>query len=168
MDYISFLGLAALVLSQRSPVPPPVQPVNLSINTPSDEQDPHSTADGLALYYSSNASSRFEFMMARGNQVQQRWARGGPASQMVSSETDDRGLYVMPLRRDQVQYVYYASRGDKENNNYDLYVAQRLDDTRAFTIPTPLNAVNSEADEMHPWMAEDGKALYFSRKAATG
>ena len=37
-----------------------------------------------------------------------------------------------------------------------------------FTSPTPINSVDTEADEMHPWITATGRELYFSRKTKEG
>src|SRR5205085_847769 len=52
--------------------------------------------------------------------------------------------------------------------NYDLFAAMKLDANKVWSAPTPLAHVNSEADEAHPWLSGDGKALYFSRRTKGG
>src|SRR5262249_19180100 len=57
---------------------------------------------------------------------------------------------------------------DKKIDNFDLYVAVKQGPRAAFTAPTPINPVCTDADELHPWLTADGKHLYFSRKTKAG
>jgi hypothetical protein len=44
----------------------------------------------------------------------------------------------------------------------------KLDPNKVWSAPTPVMNVNSDADEVHPWLTADGRALYFSRKTKDG
>src|SRR5262249_20196578 len=46
--------------------------------------------------------------------------------------------------------------------------AVRHDAGKAWSAPTPVMNVNTEADELHPWVTGDGKSLYFSRRTKEG
>ena len=59
-------------------------------------------------------------------------------------------------------------RKEKRGDNYDIYFTVRQSASAAFTTPTPVQAVDTPADEMHPWLTANGKQLYFSRKTKEG
>jgi hypothetical protein len=56
----------------------------------------------------------------------------------------------------------------EEPANFEIVHSVRLVKAHEFTAPTPVLAVCTEADELHPWLTADGKALYFSRKTKEG
>lgn len=144
-----------------------VSPTNLAINTKADEDDPCLSSSGLCLWYCCNQSGKFDILMAKRRTLRSAWGKGEQPDGYVQSEVDDRGLC---LTREGVfpQYLYYATLKDKETKNFDLYVAVKQDEGKAFTEPTPVQATNSEVDEMNPWLSADGKQLYFSRKTKEG
>jgi hypothetical protein len=141
--------------------------VNLSINTTADEDDPFLTSNGLVLYYAARAKDKYDIMLAQRRSLVAVWGKGRLLEDYVRTEVDDRGVC---LTRDSVfpQYLYFATKKDKETKNFDLYVAVKQTRTGSFTEPTPVHAADTEADEMHPWLSADGKQLYFSRKTADG
>ncbi|MHB1425564.1 MAG: TolB family protein [Gemmataceae bacterium] len=144
-----------------------VKPVNLPINTKADEDDPFLSSSGLTLWYSGNADKKFDILMAQRRTVRAAWGKGETPDSYIQTQVDDRGAC---LTRDGVypQYLYYATLKDKDTKNYDLYVAVKQESRKAFTEPTPVQATNTEADEMNPWLSADGKQLYFSRKTKDG
>ncbi len=144
-----------------------VKPVNLVINTKADENDPFLSSSGMALWYASNAEGKFDIMLAERKNLRAAWSKGQALKDYVQTEVDDRSVC---LTRDGVypQYLYFATKKDKQTKNFDIYVAVKQSRTGSFTAPTPVNAVDSEADEMHPWLTPDGKQLWFSRKTKEG
>ena len=146
---------------------PLVNPINLAVNTKADEDDPFLSSGGLTLWYSCNSKGKFDILMAKRRTLRSAWGKGELPDSYIRSEVDDRGSC---LTRDGVspQYLYFATLKDKDTKNFDLYVAVKQDDGKAFTEPTPVQATNSEADEMNPWLSADGKQLYFSRKTNEG
>ncbi len=65
-------------------------------------------------------------------------------------------------------YVLYASYGDNEDNGKDIYMRVRQDDGK-FGDPIRLpDNINTPYDEDFPYLAKDGKTLYFSSKGHTG
>ena len=58
--------------------------------------------------------------------------------------------------------IYYASYGENGENGKDIFLMKKLPDN---TWSTPINlggAINSLGDEDYPFLAPDGKSLYFS------
>lgn len=145
------------------------KPTNLAINTKADEDDPYLSSSGLTLWYSSNEKGKFDILMAQRPSLRAAWKKGQVLDDYIQTKVDDRSVC---LTRDGVypQYLYFATMKDKETKNFDIYVAvkQGAGRDRVFTAPTPVQAVDSEADELNPCLAVGGKHLYFSRKTADG
>jgi Tol biopolymer transport system component len=163
------LLLAALCVVPAAPAdaPKPLKPVNLAINTEADEDDPHPAGNGLALYYAANAKGKYDVMVARRDKVSVPWGKGEILQDYIQSEADDRSPFVTSEVRFP-QFLYYASKLDKAGKNFDIYCAVKQGPTKAFAEPRALTMVDTEADELHPWLSADGKELYFSRKTKEG
>ncbi|HEY7425944.1 MAG TPA: hypothetical protein VH682_17060 [Gemmataceae bacterium] len=144
-----------------------VKPVNLTVNTEADEEDPFVSSSGLTLWYASNAKGKFDILVAQRKSVRAAWGKGKLLEDYVRTEVDDRGVYAT---RDGTypQYLYFATKKDREINNFDIYIAVKQNREAVFSAPTPVNAVDTEADEMYPWLTAGGKQLYFSRKTKEG
>jgi hypothetical protein len=145
-----------------------VTPVNLPVNTSADEDDPHVAPDGRTLYWTHiGADGKEDLYCVKRRSLSQPWpARGAPVEGYIRTETDDRSLFQTGGR--DFHYLFYATKKDKKSKNYDIYVAQRLDEGKVWSAPTPVQAVCTEEDELHPWLTSDGRALYFSRKTEDG
>jgi hypothetical protein len=144
-----------------------VKPMNLVVNTADDEDDPHPASDGLTLYYAANGKGKFDIMFATRPRVTQPWGKGEILQDYIQTEGDDRCPCVTTANR-YPQYLYFASKKEKDGTNFDLFVAVKQKADRAFTEPVALAALDTEADEMHPWLTGDGRELYFSRKTEEG
>lgn len=144
-----------------------VKPVNLSVNTEADEDDPYLSSSGLTLWYASNAGGKFDIMLSQRRNVRAAWSKGKLLEDYVRTEVDDRGVCAT---RDGTypQYLYFATKKDKESKNFDLYVAVKQNARAALAEPVAIVAADTESDEMNPWLTSDGKQLYFSRKTKDG
>lgn len=140
--------------------PKKANPTPLSVNTANDEDDPHVL--GNQLYYSSNAGGKFTILLSTRPSPVAQWGKGKPVDG-AATEVDDRGAFLVS-QKDGFQYLFFATMRDKDGKNFDIFVAQRIDPKKPFSAMTPVNAVDTEADEMHPWLTADAKQMYFSRK----
>jgi hypothetical protein len=147
----------------------PVKPINLEkLNTAGDEDDPHVSSNGLTLFYSSRgAKKKWDLLMSRRANQGQPWPAGKPVGDYIQSEADDRSAYLTADGR-YPQYLHFATKKDRQTDNFDLFVAVKQDRTAAFTAPTPLSTLSSDHDELHPWLAAGGRELYFSRRTREG
>lgn len=142
--------------------------INLEkLNTADDEDDPHVSSSGLTLLYCTNAGKKIDLCITRRADLGRPWTVGKPVGDYVQTEADDRSAF---LTKDGVypQFLYYATKRDKKAKNFDIFVAVKQDRMAAFSAPTPLNTISTQADELHPWLTADGKELYFSRKTSDG
>jgi hypothetical protein len=143
-----------------------IKVINLGCNTKADEDEPHLAERGLTLYYASNAEGKFDIMVAKRRSKAVEWPKGKILEDYVSTVADDRGVYATDGKLP--HYLFFATKKDKETNNFDIYVAVRHDHGKAWSAPTPINSIATPADELHPWLTANGKLLYFSRKTKEG
>jgi Tol biopolymer transport system component len=161
------LGVLAFPAAPQDTAKPP-KPINLTINTKANEDDPHLSSNGLTLYYTSNAKAgKLDIMFSRRRSLNHSWSPGEILQDYIQTETDDRSVFTTTDGRFP-QFLYYATKKAKGNRNYDLYVAVKHGSDKAFAAPTPLNTIDTPADELHPWLTADGRKLYFSRKTLEG
>jgi hypothetical protein len=144
-----------------------LQPIHLSVNTNADEEDPHLASNGLTLYYAANGKGKFDIMIAERKTKAAPWGAGVVLQDYIQTEAADRCPFVTVDGR-YPQFLYYATRKDKESINFDLYVAVKQGPGKAFAEPTPVQIVDTEADEKDPWLTGDGRQLYFTRKTREG
>jgi Tol biopolymer transport system component len=105
-------------------------------------------------------------MVARRRGKDVEWPKGKILEDYVSTPADDRSVYATDGKLP--HYLFFATKKDKDSKNFDIYVAVRHLQGKAWTAPTPLNPISTPADELHPWLSNDGKKLYFSRKTKEG
>jgi hypothetical protein len=162
----AFLGFAEVQPQSVARAP---KPINLEqLNTDKDEDDPFSASDGLQLYYTSNANGKADILLSTRKSRSQPWPPGKPLDGYIQTKVDDRSLFLTPEGR-YPQYLFFATRkDDMQDANFDIYVAVRQTRRAEFTVPTPVNAVCTKFDELHPWLSSDGRQLYFSRKTEEG
>ena len=163
------LALAPLSVPSYRAAPParPDGPVNLSCNTAANEDDPHISSDGRTLFYSSDAKGKYDILMSQRPNLRAAWPRGKPLDDYVQTKVDDRSVFLTPDFR-YPQYLFFATKKDKEINNFDIYVAVRQGPRSTYTAPTPINSVDTKEDEKDPWLSADQRRLYFSRKTEDG
>ncbi|MFL5339977.1 MAG: hypothetical protein ACJ8F7_07490 [Gemmataceae bacterium] len=150
----------------------PIKPINLDkINTAKDEDEPHAVVDAKGfgvMYYTLGG----ELYSARRDP--NGW-HPGTQYKDIPHGGDVRSVFVHfhKPNANYPQTLFYATNYDGEKrdgrgNNFDLYFLVRNGSGGPdFTVPAPVLAVCTPADEMHPWVTADGK-LYFSRKTTEG
>jgi hypothetical protein len=144
----------------------PTRPINLAMNTAGDEDEPHVADGGLTLYYAREQKGDSALFAARRRSALQVWPKkGDEVEDYIKNKGAIRSVYATQGRYP--HYLYFAAK-DTEGKNYDLFVAVRQGPGKAWSAPTAVANVNTDADELHPWLTSDGKSLYFSRKTADG
>lgn len=163
-------GLFVLPASWSSADEKPTQPVPLACNTSEDDDEPHIASSGLVLYFACKNGDSFDILVSTRRTATQPWSRGTVAElvdQITTKKADEKGIFVTP-EGVFPQYAYFATNKGAKKPNFDIYVAMRLDRGKVFSSPTPINPINTEEDEAHPWLSADGRTLYFSRKTSAG
>jgi hypothetical protein len=172
--FISLI-LACCCVHQANAQVTRLTPTNLkNLNTAKDEDDPcayvSKDRNTHRLYYVSNEPGRPTLMVA---DVDKRgfWQHGKPIDG-PDPDIDNRS----PCLSDDGHDLYFAAKlvfKGQENkstvpDNFEIVHAVKLTKTYQFSAPTPVLAVCTEADELHPWLTTDGKELFFSRKTKEG
>src|SRR4051812_33567086 len=166
------LGTLALAVQPDIPAadePKAPAPINLVVNTDADEDDPHVSSDGRWLYYSSDAKGNWDVWYATRNAVTQPWRKGQLLDHYLQSKDDERSVFATQ-ENVYPQYLFACAKKTKDvpKPNFDIYVEVKQNARATFSAPAPLNTVDTEADEMHPWLTPDSRRLYFSRKDKDG
>jgi hypothetical protein len=166
------LAWLALGLTGASQEPKVLEPVNLAINTPRDEDDPHVSSNHLALYYASNGNKKLEIMVSLRKTVNEAWPAGAVVPHIKSRDADFRSPFLTAEGKFP-QRIYYSSNMDPltkgaRGDNYDIYYQVKQDAKADFGSYISLNPVDTERDEMHPWITPDDRQIYFSRKTEGG
>ena len=165
-----FLG-PSFLLSHEAALAPRVVPVP-KVNTPADEDDPCIAADGLSLFYCSNATGKQKLMMAWRDKSTQHFTQTRLIDETASDTNECSPCFIENLG-DGWDYLYFATQmgSDKSALNYDLYFLRRVAGETRFqgrSAAAPLHLVCTPAEEVHPWIVGEGKEMYFSRKTAEG
>ncbi|NDH06772.1 hypothetical protein EBX93_12770 [bacterium] len=183
MRLVSLMGMLFLVATIFSvanlfaaDVPLKITP--MPINSELDEDDPLfvpslSTVLPSRFYFSrKNDKDKFSIYFSKFLKKTGKWSSPETIGAYVDTEADDRSCFLTEEGKFP-QTIIYATKKDKLNNNFDLFRSFRdqpgkdLED-RAFNPGKPLLALDTEADEMFPWLTKDQMSLYFSRKTKEG
>ena len=170
------LAISLLVLAfpeARSDSGTRLYPRNLKqLNTAADEDDPCPYDGGRVhrLYYASNGPGRFTLMVSKRDKNGQ-WLPGEEV-QGQDNTVDNRSPCLTLDGHD----LYFAvkdivkapNKDDQPMANFDIVHATNLGDPGRFTQGTPVQAICTAADELHPWVTTDGRELFFSRKTEQG
>jgi gluconolactonase len=150
----------------------PADALNLGqLNTAKDEDEPHLAGNGLRLYYTLGDKGKFQVMESVRKKADPTWPPGTPVVE-VNQDGDNRSPFVTDGRK-YPHYFYFATNKDPDKpdgrgDNFDIFFLTKLNAKADFTNPTPLHAISTAADELHPWLSRDGLKLYFSRKDKDG
>ncbi|MCU0417535.1 MAG: OmpA family protein [Cytophagaceae bacterium] len=93
-----------------------------------------------------------------------------PQSITIGNYTNmDKGVFSGLTITPDMKAVILSFSEDSASSNQDLYIALRIGRTTLST-PIPLRILNTTADESTPYIAADGRTLYFTsnRKGAMG
>jgi hypothetical protein len=166
---VVLLAATAPVASVEKHQPGVLKPINLEkLNSEKDEDDPHPASDGLHFYFASNRRGKFDIFESTRIRRNQPWPAAKLVDGYVQTKGDDRSLFVTPEGRFP-QFMYFATKKEPATDaNFDIYVAVKQLPLAEFGAPIPLSTVCTSADELHPWLTNDARQLYFSRKTEEG
>lgn len=164
---LALAALLALLPPASADATKALKPFNVPCNTAADEDEPHVADNGLTLFYTCNKERKDDIFFAERRKPTLAWpGKGALLEDYIASRGDDRSVYATQGRYP--LFLYYGSKRDEKNKNFDLFVAIKHGRDKAWSAPTPVMNVNTEADELHPWLTADGKSLYFSRRNPEG
>ncbi len=149
-----------------------LKPANLvRLNTEKDEDEPHPVPGDLKLLYTSTSNGKSTIHVSIRQAEFHPWPVGKPLSGF-HVKADCRSAYLTSEKTYPQQLIYATNldpaKEEGRGDNFDLYFAIKQRPGADFTTPTPLHALCTPADELHPWLTPDGKQIYFSRKDKDG
>ncbi|MGH8053797.1 MAG: TolB family protein [Stenotrophomonas sp.] len=140
-----------------------MDPQPLALNSAADEVDPFLSSDGRWLYFASNRNGgRGGFDLYRAPVA----ANGDigapqPLDAAINRRQDERA----PALADDGRLLFSSNRNGGAGG-WDLWVAAQ--DGDGFAAPTPLDGINSNADEVDGSWLGGGRAVVFARSNAQG
>jgi len=142
------------------------------LNTAADEDDPCPSADGLQFLFTRSDGKQRQLYQASRKSTAEPMADAKIIDEL-SGEGECRSGYLTSRNKDGWEYLYFGTQyhTDKKQPNFDIYRVGRFNPQRpfqGFSAAGPVQAIASEADEAFPWVSEDAKTLYFSRKSKDG
>ncbi|NBY01501.1 MAG: hypothetical protein EBQ87_05915 [Planctomycetes bacterium] len=171
-----FITVFMPITAEGADVPLKLTP--MPVNTEFDEDDPLlvpslNTLYPARFYFSrKNEKGKYSIYYSKFLKKTNKWSTPETIGAYVETESDDRSCFLTEEGKFP-QTIIYATKKDKLNNNFDLFRSFRdqpgkdMED-RAFNPGKPLLALDTETDEMHPWLTKDQLTLYFSRKTKDG
>ncbi|PXX96126.1 hypothetical protein DF185_20295 [Marinifilum breve] len=84
----------------------------------------------------------------------------------IKSRYDGTGDVDVACLANKGQYIYFSSYGKNKKNGRDLYRAKRLKNG-GWGEWEALTALNTDLDEIYPYMAGDGRTMYFCSQGHT-
>lgn len=167
---VPFIFVVALLAPAADPPAAKVAP--LGVNSEREEDDPHVSSDDLRLYYTVKLDGHTQIWMAARKKPGEAWGPGKALDELQSKTADFRSPFVT-AEGVYPQKLFYASNREPEKaaqtaGNYDIYFYMRQLPKSDWTFNTAIVPIGSEADELHPWLAGEGRYLYFSRKDKDG
>jgi predicted secreted protein/Tol biopolymer transport system component len=139
-------------------------PTNLGppVNTPADEGNPHTSPDGLALYFSSGqsgGSGGHDLYVSRRETPDAEWGTPVNLGSTVNSSADDWGPSLSPNGLE----LYFTSKRSGGHGGFsDIWLTTRATQEDDWGSPINLGSnINTSDFEGHPSISSDGLELYF-------
>jgi hypothetical protein len=143
--------------TRDAPFSPPTP--ESALNSEARETGIALSPDGLSLWFSSDrdgGAGGLDIYLATRATVRAPWSVARVPE--LSSDDDDLVSSVADGER-----TLFLARRDDEDDDYDLYVAVRLDRASAFSAPEPLDALNTDDEESDAVLLEASNNLVFTR-----
>ena len=139
-------------------------PTNLGppVNTPADEGNPHTSPDGLALYFSSGqsgGSGGHDLYVSRRETPDAEWGTPVNLGPTVNSSADDWGP---SLSHNGLELYFTSKRPGGHGGFSDIWLTTRATQEDDWGSPINLGPnINTSDFDGHPSISSDGLELYF-------
>lgn len=130
------------------------------LNTEDRETGISLAADGLSLWFSSDrpgGDGGLDVYMSRRERRDQDWSAPERVPELCSSGDD-----LISAIADEGRTAYLSRRAD-EDDDYDLFVAERDSASAKFSAPRPLSELNSGKEESDAYPFAAGRKLVLTR-----
>ena len=134
------------------------EPVNITPEVQSDgDQYANSLSrDGTELYL--NREDQFNSDIYYSRYEENRWSKSEPLNKEINTKFWESHACIGP----EGEYLYLASNRKESYGGTDIFVSQRNEEG-IWSEPVNLGqGINTELNEDHPFISEDGKVLYFA------
>lgn len=138
--------------------------VNLGalVNSPDEDYPVALTKNNTSLYLASTRYNAEYPMLYRSNRQGRLWDLAEPVVIEDHYSYDPDVRYTVSFDG---QVCIFSANRDESEGGLDLFVSFQEDEQGLFSFPLPLGEmVNTEKDESFPFLASDGRTLYFVRR----
>jgi Tol biopolymer transport system component len=132
------------------------QPIAGGVNTTSFEDRPTLTADGLTMFYESNAPGPQDVYFATRTSVLADFGTGAPVAVINGANSVDWNPFITP----DGLTLYFAS--NRTSNRMQIYRATRANTSSQFGGPTAVAELSSTSDDYGPILSADGLEIFFA------
>jgi Tol biopolymer transport system component len=136
--------------------------VGAPVSTPADDANPHTSPDGLALYFSSGrsgGSGGHDLYVSRRETADAQWQTPVNLGPTVNSPVDD---WAPSLSPDGLELFFTSKRPGGLGGFSDIWLTTRATPEDDWGEPEPLGPnINTPDFEGHPSISSDGLELYF-------
>jgi hypothetical protein len=131
-------------------------------NSVLDEFDPMISADGLALWFSTNRDTapnpgRRIYGATRATTTAD---FGDPHAATAINSSDPAGVDMEPFQTADGNQLWFSSNRDHGTGNQDIWYSVAT--TGGFATPTNAGAINTATDDQAPVLTADGLTLYYT------
>lgn len=134
-----------------------------TINRDAWQADPHISADGKAMFFSSGSSNTTNTdLYVSVMQPNGTWGNAINLGATINTSASERSPFLHP----DMKTLYFSSTGHNTKGGLDIYKSIRLDSTAWTKWSTPVNlgdTINSSLSEWGFKVATDGQTAYFSK-----
>ena len=132
-------------------------PVHIAASRTGDDVSPSLSADGLHLYFVSQASSEDIFLASRATPTSP-W---GMATVVPGLDTgaEETGPSINTTET----FIVFASTRAPTAGGSDLWFARRASPADPWGPPQPLTELNTAGEETDPWLSPDERTIVFAR-----
>ena len=127
-----------------------------AISTTGDDAGPFLSADGLELYFASDAPGNDNLYVAKRASPTDAFTTATQITEL-NTASPDHEPWVNGTR----SFLVWTS--GRVSGNDDLWMARRSDTSAMWGTASPISELNTAATESDPWLSPDETTIYFAR-----
>lgn len=127
-----------------------------AISTTGDDAGPFLSADGLELYFASDAPGNDNLYVARRTTTTAAFTTAAQITELNTTSPDHE-----PWVNGTKSFLVWTST--RVSGNDDLWMARRADASATWGTATPITELNTASTESDPWLSPDETTIYFAR-----
>lgn len=123
------------------------------------EMGPSVSSSGRSMLFSSNRTGTWELFLTTRTDAEASWGTPVPLAEASTGELD-----FGPTESADGLEIYFTHTPDGVNSR-SIYVSRRASPFTAFEPAVPAWDLDAEGDNESPWLADDCRVIYFSRRS---